>query len=341
MARTSRKAEQQKQALVDSVPVEQRKMITQPTTFAYLTGQTSIVQARIQTSIMEQLQGKIKAALERRAKEGFVGDLFDDSDFKEINPGDRSRYLTFTIPYASLGVEPSNYKDIDIAAKAMMSIVYAKDMGDKMRYTVAFPVVDIDKDVPGRRRQNIYLHMSESTAKDFFEIIPYQRYLKEAVYIFSSNYAARIYLLINANKHLGRWVINYEKLRRILLAKYDPATKKAETDRYRDISDFKKRVLEPARREIMDAADRIDCTFDYEFVYPAGKKRGTPEAVVFHIHLTDIGRNIHRGKLEGQPAKELPAMRSTKVADAVAVEITAIEEQPVKEDGTEPFDLFD
>ena len=305
MARKSRKAEQLKQEIISSVPVEQRKMIMQPITFTYLNGEMSMMQTRIQTTIMEKLQDKIKRALDRKAKGGFAGDLFESDDYKPISQDDRSKYLTFKVAYSELGIEPTHYCDVDVAAKAMQRIVYEKEVDGKMRYTVAFPVIDIDKDVPGKRRQNVYLHMTESTAKDLFHITPYHRYLKDAIFLFSSNYAGRIYLLINANKQLDKWVISYEKLRKILLTSYDETTKKVTVDKYKDINDFKKRVLEPARREIAEAADRIDCTFDYEFQYPPGKKRGTPENIVFHIHLTDLGRNIKRAQLESQEATEL------------------------------------
>jgi len=305
MARKSRKAEQLKQEIISSVPVEQRKMIMQPITITYLNGEMSMMQTRIQTTIMEKLQDKIRRALDRKAKVGFTGDLFESEDYKPISQDDRSKYLTFKVAYSELGVEPTHYSDVDVAAKAMQRIVYEKEVDGKMRYTVAFPVIDIDKDIPGKRRQNIYLHMTESTAKDLFHITPYHRYLKDAIFLFSSNYAGRIYLLINANKQLERWVISYEKLRKILLTSYDETTQKVTVDKYKDINDFKKRVLEPARKEIAEAADRIDCTFDYEFEYPAGKKRGTPENIVFHIHLTDLGRNIKRAQLESQDATDL------------------------------------
>lgn len=305
MARKSRKAEKLKQEIISSVPVEQRKMITQPITFTYLRGEMSMMQTRIQTMIMEKLQGKIQHALEKKMKGGLVGDLFDSEDYKPISPDDRANYLTFTVAYSELGIEATHYNDVDVAAKAMQKIVYEKEVDGKMRYTVAFPIVDIDKDVPGKRRQNIYLHMTESTAKDLFRITPYHRYLKDAIFLFSSNYAGRIYLLINANKQLGTWTIEYEKLRKILLTSYDSENNKVTVDKYKDINDFKKRVLEPARREILEAANRIDCTFDYEFKYREGKKRGTPEAIIFHIHLTDLGRNIKQAQLESQEAVEL------------------------------------
>ena len=336
MARKSRKAEQLKQEIISSVPAEQRKMITQPITFTYLNGEMSMMQTRIQTTIMEKLQGKIKKALERKSKEGLIGDLFDSEDYKPISPDDRSRYLTFKVAYSELGIEPQHYNDVDTAAKSMQSIVYEKEVEGKMRYTVAFPVVDIDKDVPGKRRQNIYLHMTETTAKDLFRITPYHRYLKDAIFLFSSNYAGRIYLLINANKQLGTWVISYEKLRKILLTTYDKETKKATVDKYRDINDFKKRVLEPARREIFEAADRIDCTFEYEFIYPPGKKRGTPESIAFHIHLTDLGRNIKQGLLETQKAIEQRNRQNKITYKTLSVEPEPVVQQPT-DSGMELF----
>ena len=61
-------------------------------------------------------------------------------------------------------------------------------------------------------------------------------------------------------------------------------------------------MLEPAKREIAEAADHIDCIFDYEFRYPAGKKRGKPEAIIFHISLTDTGRNMKQQDAEAREA---------------------------------------
>lgn len=325
MARKSRKAEQLKQELVSSVPVDQRKMITQPITFTFLNGEMSMMQTRIQTSIMEKVQDKVKRAFARKAKEGFMGDLFDSDDYKPISKDDRSRYLTFKVAYSELGIEPQHYSDVDQAAKSMQSIVYEKEVDGKMRYTVAFPVVDIDKDVPGKRRQNIYLHMTESAAKDIFDMTQFHKYLKDAVFLFSSNYAGRIYLFINANKDFGKWVVPYEKLRKILLTTYDEKTKKYVADKYRDINDFKKRVLEPARREIAEAADRIDCTFEYEFRYPAGKKRGTPETIIFHIYLTDLGRRINQARLESKEAIQRRQRDTASMATSVQLPVKSAE----------------
>ena len=304
MAKKTRKADRIKKELIKNIPVGQRKMITQPVTFSYLNGEMSMMQTRIQTAIMEKLQGKIKKALDLKMKSGFVGDLFDQSDFHTINEEGNEQYLTFPVAYAELGIEPSHYADVDTAARNMQSIVYEKEVNGMMRYKVAFPIVDIpalkeDGTPSGERRQNIYLHMTASTAKDLFKLIPYHQYLKDAIYLFKSNYAGRIYLLINANKELGAWRIAYEALRKILLTSWDEK-KGAVVDKYPDFNDFKKRVLEPARKEIEEAKDKIDCTFEYELEYPEGKKRGKPETVIFHIHLTDLGKSMKTARLESQ-----------------------------------------
>ncbi len=307
MARKSKKAEQRKQQLVSSVPASQRQMITQPITFAYLNGEMSVMHARIQTIIMEKLQVRLDKALKSRQEDekGFAGSLFTKDDFKPLE-GVTGNYLTFVVRYSELGIDPANYRYVSEAARAMQgSLVYEKEVDGYLRSIVAFPVIDVPDESKGERRTDIKLHMTESTAKDLFNMTRYHKYLKDAVFQFSSGYAGRIYLLINANMYLGTWVCNYQELRKILLTTYDREKKRYVADKYRDISDFKKRVLEPARREIAEAADRIDCTFDYEFRYPAGKSRGTPESVVFHIHITDLGRNIKKAQLESQEASKL------------------------------------
>lgn len=168
---------------------------------------------------------------------------------------------------------------------------------------------------PMRRRESdgrtSSLHMTESTAKYLFRITPYHRYLKDAVFLFNSGYTGRIYLLINANKQLGTWTIDFEELRKILLTSYDREKNCYVCTKYRNIKDFKKRVLEPARKEMEEMAGRIDCTFDYEVVNKADDQGASHTKIVFHIHLTDLGKNIKQGQLESQ---EAVALRNTLMA---------------------------
>lgn len=305
MARKSKKSELRKQELISNVPVEQHKMIKQPITFAYLSGEMSVMHARIQTIIMEKLQLKIEKALRRKATDGIIGDLFDVEDYKPIDEKDTTPYLTFVVKYSELGVEPSNYKYVSEAARNMQgSLVFEEEKDGYVRSTVVFPVIDVPDEKKGERHTDIKLHMTKSMSQNLFTLTRYHKYLRDAVFLFSSGYTGRIYLLINANKELGTWSIEYEKLRRILLTTKDENGNYV-VNKYRDINDFKKRVLEPAKEEIFKAADHIDCTFDYEFSYPEGKKRGVPSAVVFHIHLTDMGRNIKQAQIESMEAMEL------------------------------------
>jgi len=304
MARKSKKAEQRRQEIISNVPAEQRKMITQPITFAYLNGDMSVMHARIQATIMDKLQERIARAVKKQHEQekGFAGSLFREEDFRPLK-GVSGNYLAFSVKYSELGVDPANYRYVSDAARAMRgTLFYEKEIDGYIRSIDVFPVIDVPDETKKERRTDIKLYMTESTAKDLFTFTRYQKYLKDAVFCFSSGYAGRIYLLINANKYAGTWTIEYEKLRKILLTTKDEKTGKYVVDKYKDINDFKKRVLEPAKREIAEAADHIDCTFDYEFRYPAGKKRGTPEAIVFHIHLTDTGRNIKQQQIEAHDA---------------------------------------
>ena len=263
MARKSRKAKELEREILSSVPVEQRKMITQPITFTYLNGEMSMTQTRIQTMIMERLQDRIAKVMKRRAESGYFGELFSDDDFKPL-PGGKTTFLTFDVKYSELGVLPANYKDVDEAARAMQRIVYEKEVIDEngqrgKEYTVVFDKVTIPEKVKSDtsvRRDTIKLRMLPETARDVFNFNSegYHRYLKDAIFQFSSNYAGRIYLFINANKDLGIWKVSYEKLRKILLTTYDEATKKVlasgermmaalRQDRYSPLADWQQALL--------------------------------------------------------------------------------------------------
>ncbi len=302
MARKSKKAELRRQEIVNSVPVDQRKMITQPIAFAFLNGDMSVMHARIMTKIMERLQTRIIKAVAKQHGEGYVGELFKEEDFSPLE-GVSGKYLPFVVKYSELGVDPANYRYITEAAKAMRnSLMYEKETDGYIRSIDVFPIIDVPDETKKERRNDIKLYMLPSTAKDLFTFDRYQKYLKDALFQFTSGYAGRIYLLINAHKYKGVFEIEYERLRKLLLTTRDEKTKKYVVDKYKNVNDFKKRVLEPAKKQIAEVADQIDCTFDYEFRYPDGKKCGTPERVVFKIHLTETGRIINQHQMEAHDA---------------------------------------
>jgi plasmid replication initiation protein len=332
MARKSKKVELRKQEIASVVPVDQLELMIQPITFAYLNGDMSVMHARINTVIMEKLQQRIAKTVAKRHEEHYTGSLFSDEDFAPLK-GVSGNYIPFTVKYSELGVTPSNYKYVSEAARAMQgSAFYEREIDGYVRSIMVFPVVDVPDETKKERRTDMKFYMTESTALYLFTFAQYQKFLKEVIFNLSSSYSVRIYLLINANKYKGTWEIEYDKLRKLLLTTKNEKTGKYECTKYRDINDFKKRVLEVARKEIAEAPPPIDCTFDYEFRYPAGKRRGTPEAIIFHIHLTDTGRAINQQQQEVHEAigkkthpQPLPVMEgsSQTVEDAEAVEVTS------------------
>ena len=80
---------------------------------------------------------------------------------------------------------------------------------------------------------------------------------------------------------------------------------------YKKLSDFTRRVLEPAKEELQTMAKNgfCDCYFDYEKVHNQGQRGGEPDALVFHIyqpnnkfnenlqHLTLQQRQVFAGTL--------------------------------------------
>ena len=170
MARKSKKAELRKQELISNVPLEQRKMITQPITFAFLNGDMSVMHARIQATIMDKLQGRIAKAVKKQHEQegGFTGSLFSAEDFKPVK-GISGNYLTFSVKYSELGVDPANYRYVSEAARAMQgSLFYEQKQDGYLRSIVVFPVIDVPDETKKERRTDIKLYMAESTARDLF-----------------------------------------------------------------------------------------------------------------------------------------------------------------------------
>lgn len=62
--------------------------------------------------------------------------------------------------------------------------------------------------------------------------------------------------------------------------------------KYTEYRQFKRRVLNTAADELRDLADKgeADCYFDFQEIYPAGKKKGTPEKILFTITVSDLGK---------------------------------------------------
>ena len=55
---------------------------------------------------------------------------------------------------------------------------------------------------------------------------------------------------------------------------------------YKKFSDFCRRVLDPAKQELKELADKgfCDCYFDYEKKYDHGQRGGEPDELIFQIY---------------------------------------------------------
>lgn len=183
----------------------------------------------------------------------------------------------------------------------------------------------IDKEgklVSGKRYQGfIRFKFNLDDANALFSLNRYTQFLKTVTGRCRSQFTSRMYLYISSNKKFGKWNITYKELRRLF-----GATKFAKREagrfvdkdiqqrfvdgnidieeeekggawvrvKYPGYGQFKQKVLKVAETELKKMADDgvVDCYFTYDEILPKGIKRGTPEAFVFHIHVTPMNNQI-------------------------------------------------
>lgn len=183
----------------------------------------------------------------------------------------------------------------------------------------------LDKDgnlVSGKRYQGfIRFKFNLDDANALFSLNRYTQFLKTVTGRCRSQFTSRMYLYISSNKKFGKWNITYRELRRLFGAtkfvkreggrfvekdiqqRYVDGTIDIEEEekggawvrvKYPGYGQFKQKVLKVAETELKKMADEgvVDCYFTYDEILPNGIKRGTPDAFVFHIHVTSMNNQI-------------------------------------------------
>lgn len=211
----------------------------------------------------------------------------------------------------------------------------------------------VDKDgnvINGKRFQGfIRFKFNLDDANALFSLNRYTQFLKTVTGRCRSQFTSRMYLYISSNKKFGKWNITYKELRRLFGAtkfvkreggrfvdrdiqqRYvDGLVEIEEEDKggawvrvkYPGYGQFKQKILKVAETELKKMADEgvVDCYFTYDEILPKGVKRGTPEAFVFHIHVTpmnaQIVEEVEQIKTFSEIEKKLIHVLDIKASDA-------------------------
>lgn len=252
------------------IPIEEETWLLQPIAVTMMRHDYSLIQVRILVSIVESLQSILHGILNNKRSPQL--DLFKT---KELDEDGR---MPIKLPFKELGVDPNHYPQLRTSLKMLaaipVEIPYKTSEGRK--YTKATNLCDVY--IPEDRSYNKYaiLKLDRSVAERLVSLdFGYHRLGKQIVFACKNRYTQRIYMFIESWVDKGRTVIKTLEFRKMLRLE----------NNYKKFSDFCRRVLEPAKQELKELADKgfCDCYFDYAKKYDHGQRGGEPDELVFQI----------------------------------------------------------
>ena len=255
----------------DLIPIEEETWLLQPIAVTMMRHDYSLIQVRILVSVVESLQTILHGILNNKRSQELS--LFRTDEL------DEDGRLPVKLPFKELGVDPNHYPQLRNSLKMLASIPieipYKTAEGRK--YTKATNLCDVY--IPDDHSYNKYaiLKLDRGVAERLVSLdFGYHRLGKQIVFACKNRYTQRIYMFIESWLDKGRAVIKTVEFRKMLRLE----------NNYKKFSDFCRRVLEPAKAELKELADKgfCDCYFEYDKKYDNGQRGGEPDELVFRIY---------------------------------------------------------
>lgn len=293
--------------------------IIQPHAATMMKGTMSLVQDEIFENLQEAFQKAYKKQIDKlKKKEKEQLSLWD----KPMPP--------VRVKFSDLDVRPDNYDEVHMAALAMgdqrVEMPGINADGDMViNYMpiftkVSVPVTEFDtintkstKDPDKlpykskkRRKGYIEFTINPEIGHEYFEIKQmYTKYIKGVAKKCTCKYSPKMYRYSAHWRDMGgTWEFEYIAFRRLLglrsvipVEKGDKTVYEEVDVLYPDFGEVKRFVLEKTQKDVKRVADKneFDCYFTYDIVMPKkanGERatRGNPEKIVFHVHLSELGK---------------------------------------------------
>lgn len=293
--------------------------IIQPHAATMMKGSLSLVQDEIFENLQEAFQKEYKKQIDKlNKKEKVQLSLWD----KPLPP--------IRVKFSDMDVRPDNYNEVQLAAIAMgeqrVEIPGVNDAGDMvMNYMpiftkVSVPVTTFEEvnrkegatKTPykknERRKGYIEFTINPEVGHEYFEVKQrYTKYMKGVAKKCTCKYSPKMYRYAAHWRDMGgTWEFDYISFRWLLGLRGVVPTKDEngkttyeEVDLvYPDFGEVKRFVLERTQKDVKRVADKneFDCYFTYDIVMPKkanGERatRGNPEKIVFHVHLSELGKH--------------------------------------------------
>ncbi len=277
------------------IPIEEETWLLQPIAVTMMRHDYSLIQVRILVSIVESLQSILHGILNNKRSPQL--DLF------KTNELDEDGRMPIKLPFKELGVDPNHYPQLRTSLKMLaaipVEIPYKTSEGRK--YTKATNLCDVY--IPEDRSYNKYaiLKLDQSVAERLVSLdFGYHRLGKQIVFACKNRYTQRIYMFIESWVDKGRTVIKTLEFRKMLRLE----------NNYKKFSDFCRRVLDPAKQELQELADKgfCDCYFDYEKKYDHGQRGGEPDELVFQIYRAKNKMDAQLGQMNEMQRRQFQQM---------------------------------
>lgn len=289
-------------AIVRNIPIDEVRWILQPLSITMMRANLSPIQINIIVEMIERFQDKIKEQI-RKSKEERLSNpsLFTEEEIKQ-------GIYTTRIPLSDFDVRPDAYDEFHKAALALqkmpMQIPVVREDGTaslaifNMFSRIEIPMLQKNYNYKSGKRRAGYVELSMDS-KNFEDVLrvgnQYTKYIKSVTRNRKCTHTPRIYTFISTYKAFGKWTVSFMEFHSMLgFSWQDEKTKEFEILNYRQFSDMKRAVIEPAMNELKQMAKegKVDCYFDYEPIFPRGKTRGFPDKLVFSIYSSDMGKKL-------------------------------------------------
>lgn len=290
---SSKTKKAQDESIMKNLP-QNVEWIKQPYALSVMRGDLSLTQTHIMVELMGALQVKINDFIAHMGEEGYA--VFKEEDF------DTDGLAHVDVNLAAISNRPDYYDEVEKMAYRLLNATIKKpEQVDGMKmiklshvfHSILVPSEDNERN---RRKGFIRFCFDRTQAKDIFNFTRYSKYIKAVARNSNSQYTSRIYMIITAYKTFGQWEVDYSELRKILGFNVYERGENGQWNwvekKYTEYRQFKRRVLATAAEELRELAQKgeADCYFDFKEIYPAGKKNGTPEKILFTITTSDLGK---------------------------------------------------
>lgn len=267
----AKKASVKRNISTDLIPIEKETWLLQPLAVTMMRHDYSLIQVRILVSVVENLQSILHRILNNKQPNQQLS-IFQTSEL------DDDGRMPIKLPFKELGVDPNHYPQLRASLKMLatipVEIPYKTAEGRKYKKITNL----CDVYIPEDKTYNKYaiLNVDHDVAERLVSLDFGYHYLgKQIVFACKNRYTQRIYMFLESWVDKGGTIIKTAEFRSMLRLE----------NNYKKFSDFCRRVLDPAKAELKDLADKgfCDCYFDYKKQYDNGQRGGEPDKLVFKI----------------------------------------------------------